>query len=424
VKTPKYFFLLPGTTGRWWSGGTETFLKLARLFGEHRETEVVVYASDEVERRSLNRALHEDPPDDAIWVFTTGVDALAIVGRLSGRRMVFYAQESGWSLRLPIGLPVLCAARQGMAEIARQLPTSPVFFMPNALDPAAGDAGPARDIDILHLNRKSTHYLRDELVPALRGRCRVEVVDQYVAHSDLLALMGRSKVYLYDSTASFADGVAEGFGLQPLEALVSGCRVVTNLAGGMSDFLDPGFNCQLLKHVLAEDLALCLRALDMPALPGSHAADLRHLYSEEQLRARISWMLPEIEDLPFPRSESARTEIERHLSDARQEANHPLYSEIDEQRRLIGSLQSELMTKVAERDTLIRNLQAELHMKVSERDGIIRDLQGELHAKVAQRDTTIRALQSELCALDRLPSSARWTRAMRLRAALRILRGR
>ena len=59
MKTPKYLFLLPGTTGRWWSGGTDTFLRLARLIGEHRETEVVVYAGAEAGHRQLEEVLPE-----------------------------------------------------------------------------------------------------------------------------------------------------------------------------------------------------------------------------------------------------------------------------------------------------------------------------------------------------------------------------
>jgi glycosyltransferase involved in cell wall biosynthesis len=38
-------------------------------------------------------------------------------------------------------------------------------------------------------------------------------------------------------------GVSEGFGLQPMEALACGCVVFSSVNGGLSDYLDPGFNC-------------------------------------------------------------------------------------------------------------------------------------------------------------------------------------
>jgi glycosyltransferase involved in cell wall biosynthesis len=51
-------------------------------------------------------------------------------------------------------------------------------------------------------------------------------------------------VYLYDSAEYWAQqGVSEGFGLQPMEALACGCQVFSSVNGGLSDYLDPGFNC-------------------------------------------------------------------------------------------------------------------------------------------------------------------------------------
>jgi hypothetical protein len=427
---PKYYCLLPGTEGRWWSGGTDTFLKLARLVGEHRETEVVVYATEERDHRSLDEALRDAPSREDIWLFTTGVDIPILIDRLAGRRALFYLQESGWQMKIPPGLPVICAARSGMAEVSRAAPASPVYLLPNALDPTAGNRGVTRDIDILHVTRKTTAYLRDELVPALLQQCRVEVVEHHLPHQALLELFNRSKVYLYDSSSSFADGVVEGFGLQPLEAIVCGCIVVTNLAGGMSDFLEPGVNCHKLRLILEEDLDLCLRAVRGESRLTTNGEELRRTYSEEGLRRRLGLLLAEIESLPLPRSETATQEINRHVSNARDEADQPLYSQIREQQRIIGSLQVELHAKVGERDTmignlqalleketaerdaLIRSLQAELQVKVGERDEIIRSLQTELHAKVGERDAIIASLQAELAARAELPGGL----ARRIRA--------
>ncbi|MGA9377714.1 MAG: glycosyltransferase, partial [Phormidium sp.] len=68
------------------------------------------------------------------------------------------------------------------------------------------------------------------------------VIESYV--SDLPGVFNRSQVYLYDSAEYWAQqGVSEGFGLQPMEALACGCQVFSSVNGGLSDYLDPGFNC-------------------------------------------------------------------------------------------------------------------------------------------------------------------------------------
>jgi hypothetical protein len=392
---PKYSFLLPGVHG-WWSGGTETFLRLARLIGEHRPIEIVVYASAEADYRSLDAALRDDESDQHVWVFTTGVDVAGLAARLAGRRMVYCAQEAGWRLDLPVGVPILCTSRVVMAYVSERLEGHPTFFLPNALAPDVQDSGLERDIDVLHLTRKATSYLRDELVPALATKCRVETVDRFLPRQELLQRFNRSKVYLYDSSSSFADGIVEGFGLQPLEALVCGCAVVSNLSGGMSDYLEPGVNCHRLSLVLREDIDLCLGAVGGWSPTGSNKDELRSRYSEDALRGRLARVLAAVESASFPRSQADTNEIAQHLVSARTEANQPLYAEIRQQRLLISSLQTEMETKIGERDVTIRNLQAELHEKVGQRDEVIRSLQAELLSKVSDGDRAIRALQSEL----------------------------
>jgi len=396
MKTPKYLFLLPGTTGRWWSGGTDTFLRLARLIGEHRQTEVVVYAGAEAGHRQLEEVLPEDASAPHVWVFTTGVDVPTLKERLAGRRMVYCAQEFGWRLDLPLAVPIVCTSRAVMAAMAQQMGGHPVYLLPNALRGDVENRGLARDIDVLYLTRKTTPYLRDELVPALRERCRVETLDRFVPRDDLLSLYNRSRLYLYDSSSSFADGVVEGFGIQPLEALVCGCVVVSNLAGGMTDYLEPGLNCHRLRLTLKEDVELCLGAVRGESRVTGNGEELRRRHSEEALRLRLERLLPEIEQLSVPRDEETAGEIARHVSGARREAVQPLYSEILQQRRLIEALQAELQAKVEDRDTTIRTLQAELLEKIGERDSVIGGLQSELHTKVGERDALIRGLQAEL----------------------------
>jgi glycosyltransferase involved in cell wall biosynthesis len=64
---------------------------------------------------------------------------------------------------------------------------------------------------------------------------------------DLAAVFNRTKVYLYDTSEYWAQyGLSEGFGLPPLEALACGCTVFSSINDALSDYLDPGFNCQKL----------------------------------------------------------------------------------------------------------------------------------------------------------------------------------
>jgi glycosyltransferase involved in cell wall biosynthesis len=56
--------------------------------------------------------------------------------------------------------------------------------------------------------------------------------------------------------------VSEGFGLQPMEAMACGCQVFSSVNGGLSDYLDPGFNCyKIAGYSQAYDVQRILNAL-------------------------------------------------------------------------------------------------------------------------------------------------------------------
>jgi glycosyltransferase involved in cell wall biosynthesis len=137
------------------------------------------------------------------------------------------------------------------------VPRNPLFLVPNALDeqwlrpgstavpwsdPRLGPQQPGgeRPIDVLVQRRKSSAYLLDQLVPALRRRnLRVEVQSGWV--DDLVDLFRSAKVVLYDSADYWRGrGVSEGFGLPPLEALASGCVLFSSFNHALADSLDPG----------------------------------------------------------------------------------------------------------------------------------------------------------------------------------------
>ena len=96
-----------------------------------------------------------------------------------------------------------------------------------------------RQVDVLVQRRKSSPYVLDILVPALRKRgLVVEVQDGWV--DDLVALFNGASVYIYDSADYWRSaGVTEGFGLPPLEALACGCVVFSSLNHALADTLTP-----------------------------------------------------------------------------------------------------------------------------------------------------------------------------------------
>jgi glycosyltransferase involved in cell wall biosynthesis len=102
------------------------------------------------------------------------------------------------------------------------------------------------------------------LIPALEKKCQVLVVNSYV--EDLPGLFNRAKIYIYDSAEYWAQqSVSEGFGLQPMEALACGCQVFSSVNGGLSDYLDPGFNCYKIAGYSQEfDIHRILKLLESP----------------------------------------------------------------------------------------------------------------------------------------------------------------
>ncbi|MFM7426068.1 MAG: glycosyltransferase, partial [Elainella sp.] len=162
---------------------------------------------------------------------------------------------------------------------------------PNQISDEFYSYGQPREIDVLVQARKSSQYLMQQLVPALQQHCRVRVVDSYV--EDLPGLFNQAKVYLYDSAEYWAlQGVSEGFGLQPLEAMACGCRVFSSVNGGLSDYLDPGFNCQKIAvYSQSYDVQRILASLDLPPV---EIGDLLQEYRTANILRRLDWILTDL----------------------------------------------------------------------------------------------------------------------------------
>ena len=117
------------------------------------------------------------------------------------------------------------------------------------------------------------------------------MIDGYV--DDVVAILNRARVYLYDSQPYWqAAGLSEGIGLPPLEALACGCRVFSSLNGGMAEYLDPGVNCgQIGVHSLEYDVARVLEAVRAPRPP---APDVIRTYRPAAVRRQLAVLLRDL----------------------------------------------------------------------------------------------------------------------------------
>ena len=238
--------LVPGTSQRFRCGGLSVELQTARLVSSLCETELVTYRERHQDHPFLDDLLNgESPQRQVLWIVSWGFDVPALVRRLRGHRVAYHAHSSGYGFTLPPGVPVLAVSRNTLGYWGDRCPRNPLLLVPNAIEPAwleSGARGSAerRPIDVLVQARKSSRYVLEQLVPALRQRgLRVEVQSGWV--DDLVDLFNRSCVYLYDSAEYWRGrGVTEGFGLPPLEALACGCVVFSSLNHALADHGDPG----------------------------------------------------------------------------------------------------------------------------------------------------------------------------------------
>lgn len=236
------YFLVPGTGGKFACGGLWAELKTLNLAQQVCDAEVVTYRQREKDKLFLDDLLKRDNLDDVIFVISWGFDIPKLVKKLKSHNVIYHAHSAGYGFVIPANIPIITVSRNTMGYWGQKSPNSLIYYLPNQISDEFQNLNLERDIDVLVQARKSSEYLLKELIPALQKHCKVFVVDSYV--EDLPGLFNRAKVYLYDSAEYWAQqGVSEGFGLQPMEALACGCQVFSSVNGGLSDYLDPGFNC-------------------------------------------------------------------------------------------------------------------------------------------------------------------------------------
>jgi glycosyltransferase involved in cell wall biosynthesis len=259
----KLYFLLPGTSGKFACGGLWAELKTLDLARQICDAAVVTYRQREEGIIFLNDLLQENLAlEDGIFVLSWGFDVSKLAARLKRFHLIYHAHSAGYGFKLPANIPIVTVSRNTLGYWGQRSPHSLLYYLPNQISHEFQNQHLKRDIDVLVQSRKSSEYLIQELVPALQKCCQVCVVDSYI--DDLPGLFNRAKVYLYDSAEYWAQRrVSEGFGLQPMEALACGCQVFSSVNGGLSDYLDPGFNCYKIASYAKEyDVQRILKVLE------------------------------------------------------------------------------------------------------------------------------------------------------------------
>jgi hypothetical protein len=228
--------------------------------------------------------------DDVIFVMSWGFDVAKLAPKLKSFNAVYHAHSASYGFNLPAGVPIITVSRNTLGYWGQRSPHALLYYLPNEISDKFQNRNSQnwgdRDIDVLVQTRKSSRYLMNQLIPALQERCQVRVIDSYV--EDLERLFNRTKVYLYDSAEYWAvQGVSEGFGLQPMEALACGCQVFSSVNHGLSDYLDPAFNChKIAGYSKGFDLQRILKAIH-----SDRQLSLSSKILEEYRAENITWRL-------------------------------------------------------------------------------------------------------------------------------------
>ncbi len=288
----KLLFLLPGTTQKFHCGGLWAELKTIELVKQICPVEIVTYRQKEPERLFLDDVLAQRP-QDSIFVVSWGFDVPKLVARLRGYPTIYHAHSAEYGFRLPAQIPIVCVSRNTLGYWGQRSPHALTYYLPNQISDEFSNRHIERSIDVLVHARKSSSYLLTQLIPTLQSQCRVEIIEGFI--DSLAESFNRSRVYLYDSAQYWAtQGVTEGFGLQPLEAIASGCQVFSSINHGLSDYLDPGFNCyKIAGFSTAYDVDRILKAV-RNYQPVSNIDSLVAEYRTANILSRLPVILNEI----------------------------------------------------------------------------------------------------------------------------------
>ena len=229
------------------SGGHIAQVNFLAIAQSITNAQPVTYRKRETNTLFLDEVIKQNNPDDNIYIIHWGPDIAKLLKKLKDKQVVYFSHSTGYSLKIPPKVPIITVSKHSQAYWGRYAPNSLIFHLPNEISSQYTNLkNQERPIDVLVQKRKSSKYLINQLVPALKPHCNLVLIDYWV--DDLASIFNQAKVYLYDSTEYWVQSKAsEGFGLPPLEAMACGCTIFSSLNDALSDYLDPGFNCHKLR---------------------------------------------------------------------------------------------------------------------------------------------------------------------------------
>ncbi len=293
----KIVVLLPGNGLDYQGGGLSVALNLYENISKFISSEVFYYREGGELKDSLDRLVFSATPE-TVFLVTWGPDVGCLVDYLNKneKKVIYFAQSTGWDIKLPREVPIICVSRHVMIYWSNRNPFNPLYILSPIVEVPFKENEINRDIDVLFVERKSTRYLKMELIPALEKKFNVMSVNAFIDRSALLNLFMRTKVYLYSSREHGQKGHQEGFGLQPLEAFLCGCRVFCNLHGGLADHMDPEVNMKQIEvHSLEYDIKRVSHViLNFSAQDEILMSQVSNRYSKDAYNNRLKVILNEI----------------------------------------------------------------------------------------------------------------------------------
>lgn len=290
----KHWFLQPSMEDRFYiCGGWQIFNRACDLAGGTREVELLTYRHREAGHRFLDDVPGSELAAGIVWVYWSS-HVRELAERLAAcPRVVLYAMNEDYGRHFgqitPPRWPIVALSRFIAAHYALKDPWRLIHYLPPALHPAAVNHHGPRDLDVLIHVRKTTPYVRNELIPALERRLATRVLRDWVPQEEFLALLNRSRTYIYWVHRQIQSlWIHEGFGMQPLEAIVCGATPVANAYGGLSDYLEAPYNCRKIGvHSLEYDLLQIERSAREHGGGNPDEERLRHYYGEELFARRF-----------------------------------------------------------------------------------------------------------------------------------------
>jgi hypothetical protein len=336
----KIFFLVPGKSIFWNSHGGSIFAQqLCMALSEIINVQEVTYEEVHEQIPYLNDVL-STATDKAIWVMYWGPHIDKLQRLLWGRNVLLFAQSAQcYEFEISPQTVVISISRFVQSWFASNFPHNPVYLLYPRLSIADYDPEGDRPIDILHHSRKSALYMKEStLLSELSRRFNVHEVKGFIKREELLCLFTQSKIYLYSLDIQRL-GV-EGLGMQPLEALLHGCMVFSELGAGLSDFMNFGPTIrQIGVRSLEYDIDSLTRVLEQWS-PVEPQASLNFLTDKTRYHQELSSIWEEI--LRFFNFQVAveldYSSLMKDLEKERYKRQHPGFF-----RRVMNKIERELM---------------------------------------------------------------------------------